>query len=303
MAQFDIFLAHNGADKALVREIAAALKERGINYWLDEEQIPPGTRWQDELQKAIADVKSAAIFIGPQGLGRWQQMELQTITSQFVEKGCPVIPVLLPGIDQIPEELIFLRTFHFVRFVSQLDETDVLDKLVWGITGQKPDESSHNPARIESYRKSRSNVSDLLPFLIDRWMQERALEELLLGQSLSQPTICLIYGDDTNCLDRFIDVVETVYLPKLLELGNETAPHKEHIRLPRAFTGKDQLFRDYLTTISDSVLGFRSASEAEISHSIASTFAREQVILLESQIYPSLWQQYGMDLVRYIVEF
>jgi hypothetical protein len=37
--QFDVFLAHNSQDKSLVRAIANELKRRGLNPWLDEEQI------------------------------------------------------------------------------------------------------------------------------------------------------------------------------------------------------------------------------------------------------------------------
>lgn len=37
---FDVFLAHNSIDKPQVRAIAVELKRRGLNPWLDEEQIP-----------------------------------------------------------------------------------------------------------------------------------------------------------------------------------------------------------------------------------------------------------------------
>ena len=40
--EFDVFLAHNSADKPEVRAIANQLKTRKIKIWFDEEQIPPG---------------------------------------------------------------------------------------------------------------------------------------------------------------------------------------------------------------------------------------------------------------------
>ncbi len=70
--QFDVFLAHNSVDKPLVREISARLKEQRLNPWLDEEQILAGELFQEEIQKAISNIKSAAIIIGVEGLGRWQ---------------------------------------------------------------------------------------------------------------------------------------------------------------------------------------------------------------------------------------
>ncbi|HEV2765268.1 MAG TPA: TIR domain-containing protein, partial [Pyrinomonadaceae bacterium] len=54
---FDVFLCHNVADKPAVRDIGGRLKRRGILPWLDEEQLRPGLRWQDELEKQVEKIK------------------------------------------------------------------------------------------------------------------------------------------------------------------------------------------------------------------------------------------------------
>lgn len=130
---FDVFLAHNSQDKHQVEAIAEELKRRGLNPWLDKEQIPPGQWFQDVIQKAIQTVKSAAIFIGLVGLGKWQTLELRSFISQCVDKNLPVIPVLLPGATRIPLELLFLQEFNRVRFIQKTDEVEALDALEWGI--------------------------------------------------------------------------------------------------------------------------------------------------------------------------
>jgi hypothetical protein len=139
VGQYDVFLAHNSQDKSDVRTIAESLKQRGIRPWIDLEQIPPGCWFQDVIQAAIPAVKSAAIFIGPHGIGRWQAVELRTFVSQCVDQGLPVIPVLLPGVNDVPENLLFLRELNWVKFKNQLDEKEALDRLQWGITGKKVD--------------------------------------------------------------------------------------------------------------------------------------------------------------------
>ena len=136
--QFDVFLAHNTQDKPQVRVIAQELKRRGLKPWLDSEQIPPGRPFQDEIQKAISLVKSAAILIGSQGLGKWQGMELRSLISKFVDKNISVIPVLLPSVNEIPDNLSFLKEFNYVSF-QQIDDENALHSLVWGITGLKPE--------------------------------------------------------------------------------------------------------------------------------------------------------------------
>ncbi|MBD2472675.1 toll/interleukin-1 receptor domain-containing protein [Nostoc sp. FACHB-145] len=139
--QFDVFLAHNTQDKPEVRVIALALKQRNIAYWIDEEQIPPGRSFQDEIQAAIPLVKSAAIFIGSQGLGCWQSWELKAFIAECVEKKIPVIPVLLPGVSSLPEDLVFLKQLRWVAFSNGVDDKAALDLLQWGITGENPQSS------------------------------------------------------------------------------------------------------------------------------------------------------------------
>jgi hypothetical protein len=136
--QFDVFLAHNSQDKPQVRAIARELKQRGLYYWIDEEQIPPGRSFQDVIQLAIPNVKSAAIFIGLVGFRNWQAMVLRALISRCIDADIPVIPVLLPGVDKIPEHLSFLKEFNPVRFASRIDDVEALNNLEWGITGRKP---------------------------------------------------------------------------------------------------------------------------------------------------------------------
>lgn len=143
--QFDVFLAHSSKDKPLIRQIYQKLTAQGIRPWLDEEGIAPGTKFQDEIQQAIGRIKTTAIFLGESGLGPWQALELKSFISQCVRRGIPVIPVLLPGVEEIPEDLIFLQEFHAVLFRDSMDDENALFSLQWGITGQKPTRQSIQP--------------------------------------------------------------------------------------------------------------------------------------------------------------
>ncbi|MGJ3253284.1 MAG: GUN4 domain-containing protein [Elainellaceae cyanobacterium] len=136
--QFDVFLAHSSRDKSLIRHIYRRLKERGIKPWLDEEEIPPGISFQDEIQRAIGQIKTAAICIGQSELGPWQALELKAFISQCVKRNIPVIPVLLPGVDSVPENLVFLGEFHGVFFREGIEDQRAMFQLEWGITGRKP---------------------------------------------------------------------------------------------------------------------------------------------------------------------
>jgi tetratricopeptide (TPR) repeat protein len=138
--KFDVFLAHHSGDKLMVRQISNKLKQRRLKPWIDEEQIAPGRSFQQAIQQAIPTVKTAAIILGANGIGRWQEWEIETFFRQFVEKReVYSIPVLLPGVDEVPESLPFLRGLRWISFSSP-EDTTALGLLIWGITGKKPDE-------------------------------------------------------------------------------------------------------------------------------------------------------------------
>ena len=106
---FDVFLCHNSADKPRIRAIADQLRALGLKPWIDEEQFRPGLPWQRALEEAITRVKSAAVFVGKNGIGPWQEMEQDTFLREFRRRACPVIPVLLEDAPAQPDLSLFLH--------------------------------------------------------------------------------------------------------------------------------------------------------------------------------------------------
>ena len=136
MGRFDVFLAYNTEDVDDVVAICEALRGTGIRPWIDVEQVRPGTWAQDAIQIAMRLVRTAALFLGPCGVGRWQQLEIRAFVERCVSEQLPVIPVLLPGVSDVPSELVLLRQLNHVRFVRSVHEEEPLWRLHWGITGR-----------------------------------------------------------------------------------------------------------------------------------------------------------------------
>lgn len=134
--EFDVFLCHNSEDKESVRLLYRELRERGLNPWFDEEHLRPGVPWQRELEATISKIRSVAVVVGPKGRGPWQDLESQGFLREFVKRGCPVIPVLLKEAGAAPELPLFLSLFTWVDF--RKTQPDPWERLVWGITGCKP---------------------------------------------------------------------------------------------------------------------------------------------------------------------
>lgn len=132
---FDVFLCHNSEDKAAVKKLGELLKERGLLPWLDEWELRPGLSWQRLLEKQIQQVKAAAVFVGEDGIGPWQRNELDAFLREFVDRDCPVIPVLLENAPKKPALPVFLRGMTWVDF--RKSDPDPLNQLIWGVTGQR----------------------------------------------------------------------------------------------------------------------------------------------------------------------
>ena len=144
MADFDVFLSYNSRDRETVLQIADHLKRYNLRPWLDVAELRPGLPWQDGLEDAMKTTRAAAICLGGHGKGSWQKPEIRACLGQMVERGLPVIPILLPGAPENPDLGLFLRENTWVDLRNGLTE-EGLDRLYWGITGKKPEPQSRPP--------------------------------------------------------------------------------------------------------------------------------------------------------------
>jgi small GTP-binding protein len=133
---FDVFLCHNYKDKPAVKQIGEQLKAQGILPWLDEWELRPGLPGHRTVEEQIQHAKSAAVFVGENGIGPWEQMELEALLRQFVKRKCPVIPILLADVTEKPQLPAFLEGMTWVDFYKQVPNP--MEQLIWGITGKRP---------------------------------------------------------------------------------------------------------------------------------------------------------------------
>jgi hypothetical protein len=133
--QYDVFLAYNSKDEKAVEAVARELLRRGINPWFAKWCVPPGRQFQKEIERAFYSVGSVAVFVGPAGLGPWEDQEALAAIQEFVKRHAPVIPVFLPDVGTDHKLPLFLRGFNRVSFSGSTSDAAALDHLVWGIKG------------------------------------------------------------------------------------------------------------------------------------------------------------------------
>ena len=70
------------------------------HVFLDRWYLAPGRPWPQALEEALHTCRAVAVFLGPAGMGPWQQREhYLALDRQAASATFPVIPVLLPGAD------------------------------------------------------------------------------------------------------------------------------------------------------------------------------------------------------------
>ncbi len=139
--EFDVFLSHNSADKPLVELIAKRLKaEFGLNPFLDKWNLIPGKTWPKELERALDQSATTAVFLGAGGNGPWHDQEMQRALVKAVKthEEYRIIPVLLPGADD-SQVSGFLGLRTWVDFRDGVDDELAFKRLVGGIKGEAID--------------------------------------------------------------------------------------------------------------------------------------------------------------------
>jgi len=140
--RYDVFLSHSSQDKPAVEQLARRLTdEAGLRPFLDKWHLVPGEPWQEALEEALDQSRTCAVFIGPRGIGPWENEEVRAAIEQRVAaRALRVIPVLLPGAERGKRGRLpaFLTRTTWVEFRESLDDTDAFHRLVAGIKGVPP---------------------------------------------------------------------------------------------------------------------------------------------------------------------
>lgn len=145
---YDVFLSHNSHDKPSVELLARRLVDVGLKPWIDSWNLVPGSPWQEDLEVALDQCQTYAVFVGPSGIAPWENEELRSaLETRVRDRTRRVIPVLLPGVADLGTTPLprFLRRLTWVDFRMGLDDAVAFHRLVAGIQGVTPGASTLPP--------------------------------------------------------------------------------------------------------------------------------------------------------------
>ncbi|MCC6499702.1 MAG: SUMF1/EgtB/PvdO family nonheme iron enzyme [Anaerolineales bacterium] len=82
-----VFLCHASADKPKVRELYRTLRRRGVQPWLDVEDLIPGQNWEMEIPKALLSSDAIIICLSPNSVDKegYVQKEIKFALDKALE--------------------------------------------------------------------------------------------------------------------------------------------------------------------------------------------------------------------------
>jgi formylglycine-generating enzyme required for sulfatase activity len=167
------FISYSRVNKEFASKLAGRLRSAGYLVWFDLLDIPTGSRWDDEVERALRESPLFLIILTPAAIA---SENVKDEIGYAIDHGKRILPVLLENCD-VP---LRLRRFQYVDFTSKTFEEGfegargLLDDIVGG-SKEEPKERS----RTESKPQAES-------FEFQRNMAVKASETLKDGKQFFQ---------------------------------------------------------------------------------------------------------------------
>jgi len=110
-----LFFSYSRGNLVVVRSVAAELRRLGYRTWLDLENLRPGERWRDAIERALAASDAMVFCLSRLSIeSAWTSVELEAARR----RGLPVVPLNVDGvaIDTLPPALQSLHVLTMSEF-------------------------------------------------------------------------------------------------------------------------------------------------------------------------------------------
>jgi hypothetical protein len=143
-----VFLSYARRDQVFADRLVTALEERGVNVWVDREDIPGGAAWESAIGEALSSSTAVLVVLSP-----------ASVTSEYVPKELslaekydrPIVPILYEAWEGSPDASAVKRIefqlagVQYVDFAAQPFE-QALTALLRALSGTGP-RDAERPAR------------------------------------------------------------------------------------------------------------------------------------------------------------
>jgi hypothetical protein len=108
-----IFISHSSSDKEAARDLAEALKEQGVEYWLDEQNLSFGSDITSKINEGISN-SSGVVFLLSESSN--EKSWLSSEVALALSKNKRVFPIILTENAKVP---LLLRAYKYIVATSK----------------------------------------------------------------------------------------------------------------------------------------------------------------------------------------
>jgi ferric-dicitrate binding protein FerR (iron transport regulator) len=112
------FISYSRADKEFAIKLARELRSSGYPIWLDQFDIPAGSRWDDEVERALRECSIFMIILTPASIA---SMNVKDEIGFAIHYGKRILPILVEKC-QVP---LRLSRFQYVDFTMKSFEDGI----------------------------------------------------------------------------------------------------------------------------------------------------------------------------------
>jgi formylglycine-generating enzyme required for sulfatase activity len=113
------FISYSRVNADFAVSIAKDLKLAGFDVWLDQLDIPTGSRWDDEIEKALEASNIFLIILSPESI---QSQNVKDEIGYAIDSGKHILPVVIKNC-KVPFRL---RRFQYVDFTAESYEQSLV---------------------------------------------------------------------------------------------------------------------------------------------------------------------------------
>ena len=160
------FISYSRTNKDFAVKLTRGLRSAGYPVWFDQFDIPTGSRWDDEVEKALRESSIFMIILTPASIS---SENVKDEIGYAIDHGKRILPVLLESCD-VP---LRLRRFQYVDFTGKSFEEGF--ESAKELLGELVDETSVPlPAKAETERKDKQEAERITQADAERLPQAKA---------------------------------------------------------------------------------------------------------------------------------
>ena len=256
-----IFISYNGQDNPWMQRLMVHLKileySGRASLWHDG-MLDPGDKLKAERAHAIERSKGAILLLSADYLADVQLMEeeLPLLMEREQNGGIWLLPLVLRACSwQLVPQLtrLFLSENGIPIILANTSKIDrhfksIVDKISTKLDPAKPQSTAP--------RSQKAVPASLLPYLLDRQIQEAVLRDDLFADNTRSRFIWLVHGSVGECHDKFLERLKHYFFPRMEDRnGGQAALKTIHFNWPRGLKDPRQFKNRVFADLADLYLG------------------------------------------------